>query len=197
MVEIGSKLKELRAAKKMSQKDLANHLNVTPQTISKWELNKSYPDLDTLVKISQYFQVSTDEILGTEKRSFFEALFSKKGRGKMNKETVTTNKQKAVKSADNTLPKAVKVTNIANILHIEFDNGTTKFLKTHYVKDLTDALSLNNGKGKRANLLLLSRNVWVGTETEIKSDGTVILNGKDVYTPEELWYESADSIQKL
>lgn len=35
MVEIGSKLKELRAAKKMSQKDLANHLNVTPQTISK------------------------------------------------------------------------------------------------------------------------------------------------------------------
>lgn len=147
MVEIGSKLKELRAAKKMSQKDLANHLNVTPQTISKWELNKSYPDLDTLVKISQYFQVSTDEILGTEKRSFFEALFSKKGRGKMNKETVTTNKQKAVKSADNTLPKAVKVTNIANILHIEFDNETTKFLKTHYVKDLTDALSLSNGKG--------------------------------------------------
>ncbi|MGX7265534.1 helix-turn-helix domain-containing protein [Enterococcus crotali] len=71
----------------MTQKDLAEILNVTPQAISKWERNKSYPDLDTLVKLSTYFQVSTDSILGNAKRSFFDSLFSKKrGRNYMEKE---------------------------------------------------------------------------------------------------------------
>lgn len=87
LIEIGNRLKELRESKKMTQKDLAEILNVTPQAISKWERNKSYPDLDTLVKLSTYFQVSTDSILGNAKRSFFDSLFSKKrGRNYMEKE---------------------------------------------------------------------------------------------------------------
>lgn len=53
MVEIGENIKKLRKAKRMTQKEVANQLNVTPQTISKWERNISYPDLDMLVKLSQ------------------------------------------------------------------------------------------------------------------------------------------------
>ncbi|WP_086314409.1 hypothetical protein A5821_001976 [Enterococcus sp. 7F3_DIV0205] len=87
MIAIGSKLKELRESKKITQKELAEFLNVTPQTISKWERDKSYPDLDTLVKLSKYFQISTDKLLGNNKHSFFETLFSKKeGKAKMKKE---------------------------------------------------------------------------------------------------------------
>lgn len=79
MLEIGNKIRELRVSKKLSQKQLAEFLNVTPQTISKWELNKSYPDIEMLVKISQIFDVSTDSILGKSKRSFFDSFFKKKG----------------------------------------------------------------------------------------------------------------------
>ena len=77
MVEIGAKIKELREAKKMSQKDLADYLNVTPQAVSKWERKKSYPDLDMLVRLSNYFQISTDELLGKSKPSFWLLSFLK------------------------------------------------------------------------------------------------------------------------
>lgn len=40
MVEIGNKIKELRESKNMTQKELAEFLNVTPQAVSKWERNK-------------------------------------------------------------------------------------------------------------------------------------------------------------
>lgn len=95
------------------------------------------------------------------------------------------------------IPKAVKVENVANILKIEFDNGKTKYLKSHYVKEMSDALSLSKGKGKRANLFVLSSNVWIGSKFTIEDDGTVIMNEKDKYSPEELWEHSADSIPQI
>ena len=82
MVEIGENIKKLRKAKRMTQKEVANQLNVTPQTISKWERNISYPDLDMLVKLSKLFHISTDALLGNTKPTFFASLFSKKKRGK-------------------------------------------------------------------------------------------------------------------
>lgn len=82
MVEIGENIKKLRKAKRMTQKEVANQLNVTPQTISKWERNISYPDLDMLVKLSQLFHISTDALLGNTKPTFFASLFSKRKRGK-------------------------------------------------------------------------------------------------------------------
>ncbi|HDT7884154.1 TPA: hypothetical protein RD563_001453, partial [Enterococcus faecium] len=53
------------------------------------------------------------------------------------------------------------------------------------------------GRGKRKNLLALSRNMWIGTEVTIEADGTVFINGKDRYTPEELWYKGKKSIPEL
>ena len=80
-MEIGYKLKELRQKNKLTQAELAKKLHLTPQAISKWERNKSYPDLATLIKLSNLYQVSTDEILGLAKKSFLEQLFSKKNGG--------------------------------------------------------------------------------------------------------------------
>jgi transcriptional regulator with XRE-family HTH domain len=77
VLDIGKKIRELRQSKKLTQKDLAKILNVTPQAISKWERNESNPDIQTILKLSDYFNVSVDEILGKKNRTFFENLFSK------------------------------------------------------------------------------------------------------------------------
>ncbi len=60
------KIKELRTQRKISQKQLAEHLNVTQVQISKYELGKNEPDLETLSKIAKYFNVSIDYILDKE-----------------------------------------------------------------------------------------------------------------------------------
>jgi transcriptional regulator with XRE-family HTH domain len=90
MVEIGENIKKLRKNKNMTQKEVANRLNVTPQTVSKWERNISYPDLDMLVQLSGLFQTSTDALLGNTKPTLLTSLFSKKKRGKTMKKTPTS-----------------------------------------------------------------------------------------------------------
>ena len=59
----GQKLQQLRRARGMSQEDLAGQLSVTRQTISKWELDQSTPDLPYLATISEFFGVSTDYLI--------------------------------------------------------------------------------------------------------------------------------------
>ena len=62
-MEFGNKLYELRKEKGLSQEELANHLEVTRQTVSKWELGDSTPDLDKLVLLSELFEISLDELV--------------------------------------------------------------------------------------------------------------------------------------
>ena len=59
----GQKLQQLRRARGMSQEELAGQLSVTRQTISKWELDQSTPDLPYLAAISELFGVSTDYLI--------------------------------------------------------------------------------------------------------------------------------------
>lgn len=84
---IGEKIKEQREQRSWSQQTLATKLAVTRQTISKWELGKSYPDLESLVTFTQIFEVSADYLLGlttpVPKRSWFGLLFRKGGRSVM------------------------------------------------------------------------------------------------------------------
>ncbi len=56
------KLINLRKQKSMSQEELAEKLNVTRQTISKWELGQSKPDMDKLLEISKLFDISVEEL---------------------------------------------------------------------------------------------------------------------------------------
>ena len=62
-MNIGDKILELRKSKGFSQEDIANKLNVSRQTISKWETNSSTPDFDKIVPLCQLFEISTDEFL--------------------------------------------------------------------------------------------------------------------------------------
>lgn len=67
-MEIGKKIKEQREQKNWSQDDLAEILNISRQSISKWELNKVYPSIDMLIKISDLFDISLDELIKGDKQ---------------------------------------------------------------------------------------------------------------------------------
>lgn len=60
---VGERLYKLRKEKNLSQEDLANELDVSRQSISKWETNQSMPDFDKVVSLCEYFNITTDELL--------------------------------------------------------------------------------------------------------------------------------------
>lgn len=61
-MDFGSKISYLRKKNNMSQESLAELLDVTRQTLSKWELNETSPDINQAKKISKIFNVSLDEL---------------------------------------------------------------------------------------------------------------------------------------
>ena len=69
---IGDRLLKLRRERNLSQEDLANELDVSRQTISKWETNQSMPDFDKIVPLCKYFSITTDELL-TGSKDIIEA----------------------------------------------------------------------------------------------------------------------------
>lgn len=66
MIGLGEKIRDLRKIIGWSQTRLAEFLCTTQDTISLWELEKSYPDIHNLIKIAQKFEVTTDYLLGLE-----------------------------------------------------------------------------------------------------------------------------------
>ena len=62
-MNLGERIYQLRAQKGLSQGDLAEALDVSRQSISKWETGGSVPELDKLIKLSQLFGVSLDELV--------------------------------------------------------------------------------------------------------------------------------------
>ena len=62
-MNIGAKIIEIRKKGNMTQEDFAKIFHVTRQTVSNWENQKSYPDLQTLVQISDEFDISLDAML--------------------------------------------------------------------------------------------------------------------------------------
>ena len=62
-MDLGKKIMTMRNEKNLSQEQLAEKLNVTRQTISNWENGKFYPDIDSLVNLSKFFNVSLDVLL--------------------------------------------------------------------------------------------------------------------------------------
>lgn len=65
-MDVGKRIKELRKDKGLTQTQLAKQISSTQDTISLWELGKSYPDIINLIKLAKYFAVSTDYLLGLE-----------------------------------------------------------------------------------------------------------------------------------
>ena len=67
-MSLGKNIYELRTAKNLSQGDLAEQLDVSRQSVSKWETDAAIPDLDKLIKMCDVFGVSLDELTGRERK---------------------------------------------------------------------------------------------------------------------------------
>lgn len=66
-MSLGERLYELRKKKGLSQEEVAEKLNVTRQSVSKWETDESKPDFDKIVPICELYEISTNELLsGTQ-----------------------------------------------------------------------------------------------------------------------------------
>ena len=65
----GQRITRLRKEKGLTQNDIAERVNVTSQAVSKWENDQATPDIDILVKLSEIYDISLDELFGKEKHS--------------------------------------------------------------------------------------------------------------------------------
>jgi lactoylglutathione lyase len=72
MISIGIKIQEYRIKNGLSQELLAEKLGVTRQSVSKWEIGQTLPEVDKIIAMSKLFSVSTDKLLAIN-----ENLFSK------------------------------------------------------------------------------------------------------------------------
>lgn len=62
-MELGKQIKMHRQEAELSQEELADRVYVSRQTISNWENDKSYPDVNSLVLLSEIFQISLDKLI--------------------------------------------------------------------------------------------------------------------------------------
>lgn len=94
-MNLGEKLFELRKTKNLTQDEVAEKLNVTRQTISKWETNQSLPDFDKIVPICELFEIGVEELLTGKK----EEKQEKNEEQEEKKEKVLTKQEAKEKSA--------------------------------------------------------------------------------------------------
>ena len=67
-MKFNEKLIKLRKENKLTQDKLAEKINISTQSISKWENGHGYPDIENLMKISDLYNLSLDELLKDDKK---------------------------------------------------------------------------------------------------------------------------------
>ena len=72
----GENIRSLRKQREMTQEALADFLGVSFQAVSKWERGESYPDIELLPVIADFFEVSTDYLLGVDKAKSEEEILA-------------------------------------------------------------------------------------------------------------------------
>ncbi|EOP62490.1 helix-turn-helix transcriptional regulator [Bacillus mycoides] len=62
-MSLGQQLKKFRESQNLSQEDVAKKIGVTRQAVYKWENDKSYPDIDNLIILSEFYNVTLDDLI--------------------------------------------------------------------------------------------------------------------------------------
>ncbi len=87
-MSLGQTIQRLRKEKNLSQEAFADIMKVSRQSVSKWELDQSHPEINKLIEIADYFQITLDELL----------------RDKLTE----TKKENLIEENDNSVPQASK-----------------------------------------------------------------------------------------
>ena len=83
-MELGKQIKMHRQKAHLSQEELANRVYVSRQTISNWENDKCYPDVNSLILLSEIFQISLDKLIKGD-IEVMKSVIQKEEIGKMNR----------------------------------------------------------------------------------------------------------------
>ena len=98
-MDFNNRLYQLRKQKGLSQEELANRLNVSRQTVSKWEVGDSTPDMEKLIAISDLFDVSLDKlVMGKEDEPQIPTTTKSELVTVLNEKVLTSNNKKKAKS---------------------------------------------------------------------------------------------------
>ena len=71
-VLLSNRIKQLRLSFNLNQVEFANKLSITKQTVSNWENNNIMPSIEMLVKIADFFNVTTDYLLGRDNKKLID-----------------------------------------------------------------------------------------------------------------------------
>ena len=118
-IKIGTFLKELRREKELTQGELAEKLNVSNRSVSRWETGSTLPDISILIELSEFYDVDIKEIIDGERKSEYMNEETKEMMDKVvdyttaDKEMIITKTQKYSATAGITL--------IAGIILAVFD----------------------------------------------------------------------------
>ena len=98
-MDFNNRLYQLRKQKGLSQEELANRLNVSRQTVSKWEVGDSTPDMEKLIAISDLFDVSLDKlVMGKEDAPAAQPSSKSELATVLNEKVLTSKNKKKAKS---------------------------------------------------------------------------------------------------
>ena len=87
MLTIGERIKKYSNEKGLTQEEVSKILLVSRSAISNWEIGRNYPDLDSIVLLSDIFEISLDELL-KEDNTMVTKISKEQKRGKLNKKLV-------------------------------------------------------------------------------------------------------------
>ena len=79
-LSIGINIKRIRLERNLTQEEIANHIGVSAQSVSKWERGEGYPDIELLPSLANYLAISVDELLGvseSEKKNKYDEINKK------------------------------------------------------------------------------------------------------------------------
>lgn len=85
-MDLGNRIKTEREKLNMSQDDLAQKMDISRQAISKWETGSSYPDIEKILRLSEIFNLSLDELVKGDKN--FQENLIKEGKTNMSGLTI-------------------------------------------------------------------------------------------------------------
>ncbi len=103
-MNFNERLQHLRASRKLSQEELAGHLDVSRQAVTKWENGQAFPDFPNLVRLSELFGVSIDRLIRQEEECAPALLDPDPASEKALRRFLMRAKQRTYASGQNTAP---------------------------------------------------------------------------------------------
>lgn len=160
---ISQKLKRYRKDRDLIQEEVANHLGVSVQTISKWERGDGYPDITMLPVIANYFGVTVDELIGMDE------VASSERRSEINLDWEENNKSGKHQENVNLMNDALKTYPNDPLLLVQLSTSLERL-------DGTDA---DKHENLRQSILVQEQILRYTPDSEIR--GAVLFNLSDAY----------------